>query len=137
MNLVVQKGRMTADPEVKIFEDGSKVCNFRIAVRRNFKNAEGEYDSDFFNCAAGGHTADYVEKYGRKGRMCLVNGSLRQRNYTDKDGNKRTDISIRVNDLEFEDRLEDSDGGEEPASASAPRAAAAAPIAGSDDDLPF
>lgn len=137
MNFVVQKGRMTADPEVKVFDNDSKICNFRIAVRRNFKNAEGEYESDFFNCTAGGHTADFVEKYGRKGRMCLVSGALRQRNYTDKDGNKRTDISIRVNDLEFEDRLEDVDGIDvsEPAM-SMPRPAAA-PVVGSDDDLPF
>ena len=79
MNLVVHKGRLVADPEMKVFEDGSKVCNFRLAVRRDFKNRDGEYESDFFNYAAGGPSADFMEKYGRKGRMVLVQGALRSR----------------------------------------------------------
>ena len=65
MNLVVHKGRLVADPEMKVFEDGSKVCNFRLAVRRDFKNRDGEYESDFFNYAAGGPSADFMEKYHR------------------------------------------------------------------------
>lgn len=109
MNLVVHKGRLVADPEMKVFEDGSKVCNFRLAVRRDFKNRDGEYESDFFNYAAGGPSADFMEKYGRKGRMVLVQGALRSRPYTDKDGNKRTDISVRVNNIEFEDSARDAE----------------------------
>lgn len=137
MNLVVHKGRLVADPEMKVFEDGSKVCNFRLAVRRDFKNHDGEYDSDFFNYSAGGSSADFMEKYGRKGRMVLVQGALRSRPYTDKDGNKRTDISVRVNNIEFEDSARDMeavDGG-----AVSPAAAPAADYASDEDSdaLPF
>lgn len=137
MNLVVHKGRLVADPEMKVFEDGSKVCNFRLAVRRDFKNRDGEYESDFFNYAAGGPSADFMEKYGRKGRMVLVHGALRSRPYTDKDGNKRTDISVRVNNIEFEDSArdaEESDGG-----TTSPTAAPAAGYASDEDsnELPF
>lgn len=137
MNLVVHKGRLVADPEMKVFEDGSKVCNFRLAVRRDFKNRDGEYEPDFFNYAAGGPSADFMEKYGRKGRMVLVQGALRSRPYTDKDGNKRTDISVRVNNIEFEDSARDaeaSDGG-----TTSPAAAPAAGYASDEDsnELPF
>lgn len=120
MNLVVHKGRLVADPEVKIFDDGSKVCNFRLAVRRDFKNRDGEYESDFFNYSVGGHSADFMENYGRKGRMVLVSGALRSRPYTDKDGNKRTDISVRVNNIEFEDSARDADGEGDVSSAPVP-----------------
>lgn len=132
MNLVVQKGRMVADPEIRQFEDGSKVCNFRLAVRRDFKNRDGEYDSDFFNYTAGGPTADFIEKYGAKGRMCLVTGALRSRKYTDRDGNNRTDISVRVERFEFEDHMEDATAVDAPVSRPA-----SAPVSGSDDELPF
>lgn len=140
MNLVIHKGRMVADPEIKQFEDGSKVCNFRLAVRRDFKNREGEYESDFFNYTAGGPNADFIEKYGAKGRMCLVTGSLRSRKYTDRDGNNRTDIGVRVEKFEFEDRAEDSESNNVPAqesSASRSASGTSTPISGSDDDLPF
>lgn len=137
MNLVVHKGRLVADPEMKVFEDGSKVCNFRLAVRRDFKNRDGEYDSDFFNYAAGGPSADFMEKYGRKGRMVLVQGALRSRPYTDKDGNKRTDISVRVNNIEFEDSAHDTEAVDD--GAVSPAAAPAADYTPDEDSdaLPF
>lgn len=137
MNLVVHKGRLVADPEMKVFEDGSKVCNFRLAVRRDFKNRDGEYDSDFFNYSAGGPSADFMEKYGRKGRMVLVQGALRSRPYTDKDGNKRTDISVRVNNVEFEDSARDAESPDD--SAVSPAAAPAAEYTSDEDsnELPF
>lgn len=137
MNLVVHKGRLVADPEMKVFEDGSKVCNFRLAVRRDFKNRDGEYESDFFNYAAGGPSADFMEKYGRKGRMVLVQGALRSRPYTDKDGNKRTDISVRVNNIEFEDSARDAESPDD--SAASPVTAPAASYTSDEDsnELPF
>lgn len=137
MNLVVHKGRLVADPEMKVFEDGSKVCNFRLAVRRDFKNRDGEYDSDFFNYSAGGPSADFMEKYGRKGRMVLVQGALRSRPYTDKDGNKRTDISVRVNNIEFEDSAHDTEAVDD--GAVSPAAAPAAEYTSDEDsnELPF
>ena len=137
MNLVVHKGRLVADPEMKVFEDGSKVCNFRLAVRRDFKNRDGEYESDFFNYAAGGPSADFMEKYGRKGRMVLVQGALRSRPYTDKDGNKRTDISVRVNNIEFEDSVRDAESPDD--SSASPVTAPAADYTSDEDsnELPF
>lgn len=137
MNLVVHKGRLVADPEMKVFEDGSKVCNFRLAVRRDFKNRDGEYESDFFNYAAGGPSADFMEKYGRKGRMVLVQGALRSRPYTDKDGNKRTDISVRVNNIEFEDSVRDAESPDD--SAASPVTVPAASYTSDEDsnELPF
>ena len=137
MNLVVHKGRLVADPEMKVFEDGSKVCNFRLAVRRDFKNRDGQYESDFFNYAAGGPSADFMEKYGRKGRMVLVQGALRSRPYTDKDGNKRTDISVRVNNIEFEDSARDAESPDD--SAASPVTAPAAGYTSDEDsnELPF
>lgn len=137
MNLVVHKGRLVADPEMKVFEDGSKVCNFRLAVRRDFKNRDGEYESDFFNYAAGGPSADFMEKYGRKGRMVLVQGALRSRPYTDKDGNKRTDISVRVNNIEFEDSARDAESPDDSAASPVTAPAAGYTSDEASNELPF
>ena len=98
MNLVVQVGRLTADPEVR--RNGDKViAKFSIAVNRKFKR-EGEADADFFNCVAFGKTAEFMEKYFHKGMRAIVTGELRNNHY-EKDGVKHYSEQIVVSAVEF------------------------------------
>ena len=67
MNKVILVGNMVADPEYQTTASGVSLCKFRIAVQRKYKNEEGEYESDFINCNCFGSTAEYLQKYTKKG----------------------------------------------------------------------
>ena len=54
MNNVILLGTLVADPEARATQSGKTACDFRIAVRRNYKNQKGEYESDFLRCKAFG-----------------------------------------------------------------------------------
>ena len=87
MNRLIMMGRLVADPEVRYgAANGSAVANFRIAVDRRFKR-DGDPDADFFRITAFGRQAEFAEKYLRKGTKILLEGEIRNNNYTGKDGN--------------------------------------------------
>ena len=102
MNLVVLKGRFTRDPEIRFTQtNNTKVAAFNIAVNRKFKNAEGNYDADFFNCTAFGASADFIEKYFKKGQEALVQGRIQNRSWDDENGQKHYATDIIVEAIEF------------------------------------
>ena len=101
-NLVILKGRLTREPEIRFTQtNNTKVAAFNIAVNRKFKNAEGNYDADFFNCTAFGASADFIEKYFKKGQEALVQGRLQNRSWDDEDGKKHFATDIIVESVEF------------------------------------
>lgn len=77
MNNVTLVGRLTKDPELKIGANQREVVNFTLAVTRDYKNKEGEYESDFITCSAFGASAKYLSQYGLKGDLVNVIGSIR------------------------------------------------------------
>lgn len=101
MNKFIGLGRLTADPIYKTTESGTSITSFTIAINRNFKNKEGKYDADFLNLVAYRNTADFINKYFKKGDMICVEGRVQVRNYDDKDGNKRYVTEIVVENAEF------------------------------------
>ena len=102
MNKVFLSGRITQDIELKTTTNsGKSVISFSLAVRRSFKNANGEYDTDFINCVCWGAAAETIAKHFRKGDGITVDGEIRMRKYSDKDGNNRTAFEINVNGFEF------------------------------------
>ena len=92
INNVVLTGRLTKDVELKYYNDEKSVCYFTVAVNRNYKNANGEYDADFINCKAYKNTAEYLAKYCNKGDLVGVVGSIE---ITEKDGTWYTNISCQ------------------------------------------
>ena len=86
MNKCVIIGRVTKDIELKQLSSGGSVVEFSVAVKRSFKNANGEYESDFFNCVAFKNTAELISRYVKKGDMIAIVGRLQTRNYTNKEG---------------------------------------------------
>lgn len=82
LNKVVLSGRLTADPELRQTSDGTTVCAFTIACNRLDKNKESV--AEFINIVTWKHTAEFVARNFCKGKMIIIEGSLRKRKYQDK-----------------------------------------------------
>lgn len=96
MNKVILVGRLVEDPEIKVSKTGKKVISSSIAVRREAKNAEGNYDSDFINFVAFEKSAEFIANYTHKGDLVALSGRWQTRNYEDKDGKKRVANEVLV-----------------------------------------
>lgn len=103
MNKVILVARLCRDPEVRYTqgENAKAVARFSVAANRRFKNAEGNYDADFHNCVAFGKTAEFIEKYFKKGMMIGITGRLTTGSYTNKDGVKVYTTDVTVEEAEF------------------------------------
>lgn len=101
LNRCVLQGRLVADPELRTTTSGVSVANLRIAVERNYKDADGNKEADFFTCTAWRGTADFVQKYFHKGELIIIDGKLQNSSYTDKDGNNRVVTQINVDSVFF------------------------------------
>jgi single-strand DNA-binding protein len=102
MNRIILKGRLTRDPEIRFTQtNNAKVASLNVAVNRKFKNQEGEYDSDFFNCTAFGTSAEFIEKYFKKGQEILIEGRIQNRSWDDEDGRKHYATDIIIESVEF------------------------------------
>lgn len=98
MNIVILKGRLTKDPEIKTTTNDTKVCTFSIAVNRRFSK---ENEADFINCTAWRQTAEFIHKYFKKGQEICISGNLQVRKWEDKDGNTRYATDVVVENAEF------------------------------------
>lgn len=101
LNRVIIMGRMTHEPAIKLTPDGTSVLTFSVAVDRNFKNQNGEYDTDFISCVAWRQTAEFIGTYFGKGRMIALEGQLRSRTYEDKNGTKHYVTELYVDSASF------------------------------------
>lgn len=101
MNRVILMGRLTRDPEVRYGgANNTAVARYSIAVDRRFKR-DGEPDADFFNLVSFNKQGEFVEKYLRKGTKIVVEGELRNNNYTNKDGQMVYGMDIVTTNVEF------------------------------------
>ena len=101
MNKVILVGNLTRDPELTETANGTAVCRFSIAVQRDYANAEGNREADFFNITVWRGKAESCGKYLKKGNKVAVVGSLQTRSYEDKDGIKRNVTDIVASEVEF------------------------------------
>ena len=109
LNQTFIMGRLARDPEVRHTQSGVTVCSFTLAVDRDFKDKEtGERRADFINVVAWKQTAEFVSRYFRKGRMAVVEGRLQMREYTDKDGKRRTVAEVVAEHIYFGDSEKDA-----------------------------
>jgi single-strand DNA-binding protein len=94
-------GHLGMNPEVKTMDSGRKLAKMSIATNESYKNSSGEKvtETQWHNLIAWGKTAEFAEKYLRKGAEVAVEGKLLNRNYTDKEGNKRYITEVQINEL--------------------------------------
>ena len=108
LNHITIMGRLTRDPEMRSTQSGVSVASFTLAVDRDFGGRDGgEKQTDFIDCTAWRHTAEFVSKYFSKGRMAVVSGRLQIDNYTDNDGNKRKSAKVIADNIYFGDSKKD------------------------------
>lgn len=112
INKVIIAGRLGADPDVRRFDNGGMVANFRIAVDNRFRDKSGELKEQTYwlDVAVVGSGAEFVEKYIGKGRMVLIDGSLRVREWTDKEGGKHSVTEIVTTQVEPLDKPKEQQG---------------------------
>lgn len=100
MNSVQLVGRLTRDPEIRYADGGSTIARFSLAVDRRYKSENGP-TADFPNCVAFGRTAEFIEKYFRKGMRMGCQGRIQTGSYTNNDGQKVYTTDVVVESCEF------------------------------------
>ena len=144
VNKVILVGRLGADPEVRTLESGTKVSSIRVATSERFKDKNGnqQESTEWHNVVLWRGLADITERYLKKGDQVYIEGRIKTRKWTDKDGNDRYNTDIVANEMTM---LGSSGGGSGQAQASSslapqknqvnePQASSLDDI---DDDLPF
>ena len=115
MNKVILMGRLVRDPDIRYSngENAMAVARFTLAVDRRFKR-DGEQNADFISCISFGKSAEFAEKYLRKGIKLVVTGRIQTGSYTNRDGNKVYTTDVVVEEQEFaesKNSSSNSDGG--------------------------
>ena len=139
MNKVILIGRLTKDPEIRYStgEGSMAIANYTLAVdRRRRQNSDAdEQTADFIRCIAFGRTAEFAEKYLKKGTKILVQGRIQTGSYTNKDGQTVYTTDVIVDEHEF---VESKNAGASNEATAAEIAQAQAMVnAVSDEELPF
>lgn len=111
LNHIVLMGRLTRDPELRYTQSQIPVASMRVAVDRDYGRGE-ERQTDFIDVVAWRNTAEFVSKYFHKGSMMVVSGRLQMRDWTDRDGNKRTTAEVVADNVYFGDSARRDNGGE-------------------------
>ena len=113
LNHIDLMGRLTRDPELRYTQSGTPVASFRLAVDRDFGNKEtGEKQTDFIDIVAWRTTGEFAAKYFVKGSLVAVSGRLQMRDWTDKEGNKRTGAEVVAENVYFGESKRSREGGE-------------------------
>lgn len=102
MNKVILMGRLTRDPESRMSagENSQMITHYNIAVDRRFKR-DGEASADFINCVAFGKSAEFADKYLKKGTKVTLTGRIQTGSYTNKDGQKVYTTDVVIEEQEF------------------------------------
>lgn len=101
LNQVVLVGRIVKTPELKITETGKKTSRMTLAVPRNYKNMDGEYDTDFLDCTLWTNVAENTSEYCQTGDMVGVKGRLQTRVIQSEDGTKKKRTEIVAERVTF------------------------------------
>lgn len=112
LNQIVIVGRLTKEPEVVELESGKKVSNITLAIPRSYKNAEGDYDTDFVNCRLWDGIASNTAEYCKQGDLVGVKGRIETSSY-EKDGETKYSQTVVAEKLTFLSSNKIKDSGKE------------------------
>lgn len=111
LNKVIIMGRLCADPEMRQTTSNIPVCRIRVAVNRP-KQKDKEQQADFINVTCWRNTAEFVSRYFSKGKMIIVEGCLRNNDYTDQNGVKHYSMDVLAQNVAFGESKGSSEGGQ-------------------------
>ncbi len=152
LNDVKIVGRLTRDPELRYTPQGTAVCHFRVAVSRSYKapnSNEWKEEVAFVPCTVWRETAERCGQRLKKGSPVFVEGRLKSREWQTKEGQKRTDLEVDIQRIQFLEMMGDGGGSSnaepsgdesgESASVGAGSFGSSSPSAQShnDDEVPF
>ena len=113
MNKAILMGRLTRDPEVRYSQNNNlAVCNYTLAIDRRFARQGEEKQTDFIPIVTFGKTAEFCEKYFRKGQQVAVSGRIQTRTWDDNDGKKHYMTEVIAEDCYFADSKRPEGGGD-------------------------
>ena len=101
MNNVVLVGRLVEDPEILVTEKGKKMSAITITVHRNYKNADGVYETDFIRCVMWNVIAENVCEYCKSGDVVGVKGRIESRSYEDEKNEKKYITEVVAEKITF------------------------------------
>lgn len=101
INNVVLVGRLTREVDLRYTQSGVAVANFTVAVDRNFRDANGERQTDFINCVMWRKAAENFAKFTRKGSLVGLEGNIQTRNYENQQGQRVYVTEVLVNNFTF------------------------------------
>jgi single-strand DNA-binding protein len=136
LNRIVLIGRLTKDPELRYLPAGVAVTTFNLAVDRNYKNKNGERETDFINCVVYRQQAETTAQYLSKGKLAAVDGRLQIRTYDDKEGKRQWITEVVADNVKFLSPREGGGSGNSAPPANTDYDAFAQEIS-VEDDLPF
>lgn len=112
MNKVIIIGNLGQDPEMRYSTSGNPMTSFSVATNRRYTTAAGEQreETEWFNCTAFGRMADTCNQYLTRGQQVYVEGRLRSREYTRRDGTSGFSLDVSVTDVQFLGRRDDQSG---------------------------
>lgn len=130
MNVAVLMGRLTKNPDIRYSQgqEQKATARFTLAVDRRYRSDDGP-TADFISCVAFGKTAEFIEKYFRKGMKMSVSGRIKTGSYTNKEGQRVFTTDVVCNEVEFAEMKAAGDG-----AGSASQAAGAEQNGKTDDD---
>ena len=101
LNQIVLVGRLVKSPEVIETESGKSTPYLTLAIPRSFKNADGEYDTDFIDCVLWNTVAETTSEYCKQGDLIGIKGRVQSRMVEDEDGNNYKKIEIVAEKVTF------------------------------------
>ena len=101
LNKVILIGSLVKKPELRVSEGGVNYIKATLAVQSEFKNKDGDYDTEFLEFTAFGKLAENTAKYCDKGSLLNIVGSLNNNVYKDKNGVNHYQLSIIANKVSF------------------------------------
>jgi len=94
-------GRLTKDPVIRYTVEGTPVLNVTLALNRQFRNANGDFDADFVLCTLWNKAAENTAKYCSKGSVIGIMGRIQTRNYDGQDGKKVYVTEVIADSVKF------------------------------------
>ncbi|AZF92415.1 single-stranded DNA-binding protein [Streptococcus phage CHPC930] len=149
INNVVLVGRLTKDPEFKYTANHIAVASFSLAVNRNFKDANGERETDFINCVIWRQQAENLANWAKKGALIGITGRIQTRSYENQQGQRVYVTEVVAENFQMLESRAARDGGNANVGYNQPQQQApnfsrentqyhnSNPIDISSDDLPF
>ena len=103
MNKIIVIGNVGRDPEMRYTPSGQAVTSFSIASNRRYRTSDGEQreETEWFNVSAFGRLSEICNQYLTRGQQVYVEGRLRGRSYTDRDGQPRYSLEVTATEMQM------------------------------------